>query len=126
MSLLDFKSITGELAKHGEFKTINVLVRPSKWSGRNQVPAVLMLTKEVLFYGGCVATKWKYHRIPFKSINSVKVVGWGFMKCVEVNYLASEGDRKIFFCPFTGALHQPSIDEERLHELHDLLKGALE
>jgi len=126
MSLLDLESIQEEVLRHGEFKTINVLVRPGKWSGRGQVPAVMFLTKETMFYGGSQATKGKFNRIPLKSVNKVSVVGKLFLKCVEVEYMSLGGLKKIYFCPFTGEPHQPSIDEEKTRELYDTIKKALE
>jgi len=104
---------------------IQVLVRDGIFSFRNQVPAVVFLTKDVLYYGGCAATKNRFHRIPFKSIHSVSMRGRSFMKCIEVSYMALEGERKVLFCPFKGEPHQPEIDEGKLHELHAVLKKSV-
>ncbi|MCX6695112.1 MAG: hypothetical protein NTU61_02285 [Candidatus Altiarchaeota archaeon] len=122
MSLLKFDSIRNELMKDGEFESLLVLVRDGMYSFRTQIPALLLLTDEVLFYGGCAATESRFKRIPLKSIHSVAVRGWHSFKCVEVKYLGMEGERMIFFCPFTGEPHQPKIDVKKMKELHARLK----
>ena len=122
MTLLDFKSIEEELFSHGEWKSFNVLVRTGKWSGRGQIPAVLFLTKDALFYGGCHATHGKFHRISRKSISKACIVGRMFLKCIEVEYLGAAGARKIFMCPFSGEPHQPSLELAELHNLYNALK----
>jgi len=125
MTGLDFDSIRGELFDSDELSSMVVFVREGFYSVANQIPAMLVVTDEVIYYGGCVGTKHDFHRIPLKSVHSVTLRGKSFMRCVEVRYLALDGDRKIFFCPFSGEPHQPGIDVEKLHELHRILKRSL-
>ena len=124
MALLTLDAIKDELLS-GDLTSMHVLVRPSKWSGRGQVPAVLFISKHAVFYGGSEATKNRYHRISFKSISCVKIVGKLFMKSLEVEYLSVAGVKRIYFCPFTGDPHQPSIDVKMLHELQKILQKSV-
>ena len=125
MGLLEFKAIKEELFS-SDLESIPALVRDGFLSFRNQVPALVFAAKDALFYGGCTATENKFCRIPFKSVSGVRVVGWRFMKCVEVEHMDVHGMKKTYFCPFTGEPHQPKIDTEKLNELHDLIRKAIE
>jgi hypothetical protein len=123
MPLVDFDTMSGEMEAAKSVRVMQALIRSSLLHGSDNRPAMVVLTDDALFWGGCEATGGKFHRVPLKSVIASSKEGKLIWECVMLRHMDLEGERTLYICPFTGPPGSPKKDMESLGDLLDHLGG---
>jgi hypothetical protein len=123
MPLVDFDTVSDELDEAQSIRVMTAMVRSSLLHGADNKPSVVILTDKALYWGGCVATGGKFHRVPLNSIVKSGKKGKSLWECVELRHMEIGGEEKVYLCPFTGTPNAPKRDEESMEELSRIGRG---
>ena len=116
MPAVDFQAIVEEADEKDDILVMRALVRRSLLHGLDNRPAILILTKDTLFVGS-ESSKGSFTRIPLRSIVESGRRGRLIWECVEVKHLDTEGEKRIYICPFQGHPSAPRKDRESMDSL---------
>ena len=123
MPLVDFDTLSDELGSAEYMRVMYALVRTTLAHGADNLPAMLILSDDALFWGGSEAEEGKFHRVPLKSITGSAKVGRLLWECVELKHMELEGEKTIYLCPFTGPPQNPRKDSQSMEELLSHVQG---
>ncbi len=120
--LVDFGVVKAELTGASFMRVMRVLQRSRVFGSPDNVPSVLVLTDQCIYFGGTETSERKFHKILMSDVLDVGFSGTSFWRCVKVTYSREKKQKSVFLCPFDGEPHKPEINVEEMNELHELIK----
>jgi hypothetical protein len=118
-------SVFEEVGQSSDIRFMSALVRSSLFHGADNKPALLILTKDALFYGGSNAMRGRFQRVPLRSVVESSKAGSLLWECVKLTHMELEGEKTVYLCPFTGSPAMPKKDSESMDELINHLKPGV-
>lgn len=123
MPEVDFDKIHEMVGESDDLRIMQVLVRSSLASGADNIPALAIVSKDALYYGGSEAMGGKFKRVSRRSIVKSRKVGKAVWECIELKHMEIDGERTIYVCPFSGHPNRPIKDDAAMAYLLEFLTG---